>query len=606
MRLILSKQFKDEFKNIRPPWQIFVQSINTYIETLNLPEEWFEPGPQHSSIDRFRYFYKGMNGRFKKGFRRDNCHPPIFEKLIECGIQDDEVLWWYMWEFLEFKIPRVPVCSLYNSEYNSFDFPHRAPFDYVKDMFFERTRNSVAFANRTGGKTRNVAILNHLDMAFKPGCEVASAGSTLDQAGKVYRYFTGFHKHDQIKGLLSKIPTKSRTEYNNDSVLEVITGSVKGLNSPHPQKARVDEVELMDWDTLQEAFSMTKSSEGITAQLSLLSTRKYDTGTFQRLLEESEATGLDIYCWCVYEVLEKCTRECKDDSDYGDCPILDKCKGMAHNCSGFYEISDWIDKARLLNKDVLDAQWLCKKPSQEVKVYGDYWKREVHMGLPMGFEPVGSYIMVMSAIDFGSSPGHPFVYQKAWVDYSDVFKAMEELEPGKELVYKLIFYIFYEYRSASATMAAHAQAIKESPHWLLNEVIFADPSAKQSRIDLLELYKIDTYGAINAVEDGIDKVRNHLETWYDYSEGGKEKSWYYIIDGYLDSIDDLIGTDKEFELYRYPKQQDGKVVRRRPIDINDHGMDTTRYIIQSAYHVIEDFVVPQQEYVEEEGYWFKQ
>ena len=36
---------------------------------------------------------------------------------------------------------------------------HRAPFDFVSDLFFERTRNALAFANRNGGKTFAVAIL---------------------------------------------------------------------------------------------------------------------------------------------------------------------------------------------------------------------------------------------------------------------------------------------------------------------------------------------------------------------------------------------------------------------------------------------------------------
>ena len=68
----------------------------------------------------------------------------------------------------------------------------------------------------------------------------------------------------------------------------------------------------------------------------------------------------------------------------------------------------------------------------------------------------------------------------------------------------------------------------------------------------------------------------------------------------------MIGTDKEFGMYRYSIQQDGKVNKRLPIKLNDHGMDTTRYIIQSAYNIIPQIVIPPEEIVEREGFWFQE
>ena len=615
MNLQPSEYFR-EMSHGHAPWKVCVEIIGGYIKVLDVPESLIEGGDRTTPAQRFQYFTGIMNSKFDLRFRRRNCHPPLFELLQQHGIKDEEILWWYIWEFLGFKIPRVPVCSLYNPEYDTFDYKHIAPFDYVRDMFFETVRDSIAFANRTGGKTQNVAILNHLDMAFKRECEVASAGSTLDQAAKVYRYFISFHKHPTLERLLFKPPTKSMTIYNNDSLLEVITGSVKGLNSPHPQKARIDEVELMEWDTLQEGFSMSMSKEGVKGQITLLSTRKYDTGTFNRLLMESAEKDMTVYCWCIWEILERCNRQCQGDPEHGDCVIWDKCKGMAHHCSGFYKLDDWIGKARILSKEVLDTQWFNKKPSRDILVYGDEWKTEVHY-LPAGSVPESTDVIVMSAIDFGSSPGHDFVYQKLWVDYSDLLRAMEELEPGKELYFKLRFYVFYEYRSRKGTLAYHAIKIKESPEYRDGEIIFADPSSKQARIDLLETYKIDTYAAINAVEDGIDRMRNQLEIYRDYAEGGKEKANYYIIDGYLDAEDPkgreddegkdyrLFGTHEEFDKYKYPKQQDGKVIRKIPVPLFNHGLDCSRYTVHTAYSIIMDLVIPLEDTIEG-GYWGRQ
>ena len=473
-------------------------------------------------------------------------------------------------------------------------------------MFFYCVRNSIAFANRTGGKTNNVAILNHLDMAFKDDCEIASAGSTLDQADRVYRYFTSFHKHPLLETLYLKPPIKTKTFYNNDSRLEVITGTVKGLNSPHPQKARIDEVELMDWDVLQEGMSMTKSSDNIMGQLTFLSTRKYDNGTFQRLLSEAKESGTKIYAWCIWEVLEKCTRLCEKDPKYGDCPIFDKCGGLAHSCDGYYKLDDWIDKGKVISKDVLIAQWFCERPSTEELVYGGYYVKKVHFSLPKDFEPDINYVIVLGGIDFGSSPGHDFVYLKCWCDYSDLIRCLEETDPGEEIKYKLKFYFFYEYRSAGNTMVSHVNKIKSSPYYIKNEIIFADPSAKQSRIDLIETYNIDTYSAINAKEEGINAVREHLQVYIDYADGAKEKSCINFVQEYFDCVDEgLISTTDEFEKYHYPKSREGKVVRRIPVEVFDHGMDVVRYIIKSAYEIIPTIVVGPTEIVEQDGYWYR-
>lgn len=605
MDIELSKEFFSATRGV-PQRSICMQAICKYIEALELPDEWFIGNV--SNAQKFKYFCNVFSESFTIKDRKENSHTELLAVLKKYGCKDKEVLHWYIKEFIGFNIPRVSVCKHYNSEYESFDYEHCAPFDFINDMFFELVRNSIAFANRTGGKTTNIAILNHLDMAFKSGCEVASAGAILDQATKVYRYFTAIHKHPGLKKLYEKPPTKSMTLYKNDSMLEVVTGSTKGLNSPHPQKARIDEVELMDWDVLQEGLSMSVSKDDgehvIMGQNCFLSTRKYDSGTFQRLLTEADDTGMKVYCWCIWEVLEKCNRECKRDKVYGDCPIWEKCRGMAHNCSGYYKLGDWIDKAKLLNKDVLEAQWLNKKPSYEALVYGGYWNENIHVLREDSRPDTSANVITMSAIDFGSSPGHPFVYQKAWVDYSDCYRALDELEPGKDLIFKLAFWVFYEYRSAKATMAEHARVIKLSPEYSPSEIIFADPSAKQARIDLESIYAVNTYSAVNAVEDGIDLVRTHLETWQDWGEGGAHKSWYYIVDGYLDTRDDLDGTVKEFGKYRFPKGLDGKPVRRQPLKIDDHGLDCTRYLIQSAYTIIGEFAFPPTEYIERGGFWF--
>ncbi|MFX0136584.1 MAG: hypothetical protein ACFFDN_23300, partial [Candidatus Hodarchaeota archaeon] len=167
-----------------------------------------------------KYILENLIDEFLDRDDKDQYTGYIKKRLLEDGIRHQIILDFYVKSFLGYSIPRDLVCS-----------SHTSPFSFVSDMFFERVRNSIAFASRTGGKTLNLAILNHLDMLFKDGCEIASAGSTLAQADRMYTYFVGFHNDNEyLAEELLKDPTKQKTFYRNKSMLEVITGSVKGLN----------------------------------------------------------------------------------------------------------------------------------------------------------------------------------------------------------------------------------------------------------------------------------------------------------------------------------------------------------------------------------------
>lgn len=696
-------------------------------------------------------------------FKRADCeeyYQGIKDSFMSVGINHPDILHFYIRAFLGFYIPRRRICS-----------DHVAPFSFISDMFFEQVRNSIAFANRNGGKTLDIAILNHLDMAFKSHCEICSAGSTIAQSSRMYKYFTGFHNNNQyLADLLFKDPTKSESVYKNGSSIETITGSVKGLNSPHPQKARIDEVELMEWHVLQEGLSMAKSGKGIMAQMcfscmtidtkirgpnprhprvkrfkvytvedllvrkkygkktivycrdiennewatsevedvwkvgrkkvySLIlknysvggdqryareyrelkltgdqlvmrnngewarvdelqhreklmshpiinyhnvsrkyartrtkylekrkafkmqyyvkrvteigrqdvydikvkdhhnfvaqgivlhnSTRKEEYGTMQRLLNRARNDkrvkgGFKIYKWCIWEILEKCVRDCNNDPEYGLCPILDVCKGKAKKCTGFYEIDDFIDKAMTLDKDTLDTQWFNKKPSSEVYVYGKYWVPEKHV-LPMHrnekFTTIewllkNKEIEKIGAIDFGSSPGHPFVYKLYFCDVRD-FKREVEVSDEEDIIRsKITFYVAYEYRSGQATIAEHAQKIRNSPFWSPEIPVFADPSARQERIDL-EAEGVYTYAADNELLAGIDKVRAHLQLL-----NGRANLYY--VDGYYNCDDGLEDSTEEYKKYKYRRTRDGHVNNKEPLPIHDHGPDCDRYAIASS------------------------
>ena len=118
----------------------------------------------------------------------------ILEDFLEVGIRNREVLHFYIRTYLGLSIPRKKFCTRVEKG----EWPHSSPFQFIEDMFFERTTNAIAFANRTGGKTTNIAILNHLFMTFKPGCEIMTAGSVQIQADRGYKYFKNFHYSNEF------------------------------------------------------------------------------------------------------------------------------------------------------------------------------------------------------------------------------------------------------------------------------------------------------------------------------------------------------------------------------------------------------------------------
>jgi hypothetical protein len=437
---------------------------------------------------------------------------------------------------------------------------HKTSFQFIADLFFERVKNALGFANRTGGKTYGVALLNHLDMIYKPGCEIASAGAVKDQANKCYRYFKEFcrlpwfqrlsEQHSIVTGkplYREKDSIQTKTEFGNESLLEVITGSEKGFRGPHPHKSRIDEIDELEWDVFQTGLMMAHSSDEIRGQNVFTSTRQHAEGTMQMLLNEAAEKGIAIYEWNCWEMLERCPRRCKNDPVHGTCPIHTFCRGKAHACDGFYRIDDFVDKARLLDRDRFEIEWLNSKPARHKIVY-PMFENSRHVLSKHDFakltgrpEPSWNWPMI-SSIDFGSSPGHPFVYTKyvripsgAWV-------------------------IWWEYVAEQKLLRDHAAAIRSCPLYRPNEWLYADHDA-QDRLELHAL-GIITRPAVkgrDSVAVGIDHISSLLKGF-----PPKEEPMLYVMDNCTEHI-------REFNLYSWPIRPDGKPDKTgRPKQEHDH------------------------------------
>ncbi len=464
--------------------------------------------------------------------RGNFVHPP----------QTDDELYEFVVAAYGIQIPRVVITE-----------GHRSPFAFIADLFFERVGNALGFANRNGGKTYGIALLNHLDMIFKPNVEICSAGATRDQANKCYRYFRDSlsldwftdlnNRYKDITGRwfcnVEKDSQQSKTKFGNGALLEIITGNEKGFRGPHPHKSRVDEIDEIEWHVLQMGLSMAHSGDGgkPRGQNVFTSTRQYSQGTMQRLLDEAQEKGIAVYEWNIWEALQKCTRRCKKDPVYGDCPVQTYCNGKAHYCDGFYQINDFIEKVKLIDRDGFETEWENTKPAKHKLVYHMLGPRHVMTpeklvrlcGVPC---PEQLWHRVCG-LDFGSSPGHPFVYLK--------FFQIPNIHA---------WLLFYEYVAEQRLIRDHAEVIKRSPYYFTGELCFADWDA-QDRLEL-QSHGIRTRPAVkgpNSVNMGIDYIcellsgyppegRPMLYIWHEckftLKEWGKEYSWPVRPDGQVD------------------------------------------------------------------------
>lgn len=278
-------------------------------------------------------------------------------KLIYKG-QDKEGLWGYIKDTFGLEIPRESICE-----------KHKAPFDFVADVFFEKVTSVIAVANRNGGKTINFALLDVLNSYLHDNCETATVGAIEEQAKKCYSYFKNWVTN--IPMFASKVvdSLQSKTTWSNGSMVQILTGTIRGVNSPHPNKAFIDEVELMAWNVLQEAFSMAKSSKEIKGQTIITSTRKFAFGPMERLLAEAITRGFEVYMWCIWETVEPYPHHdpqlCAEiDKLFPDMPEKVKTK-----TDGFYAWQDVISKRKQVDDDIWESQWICRKPSAKALVY---------------------------------------------------------------------------------------------------------------------------------------------------------------------------------------------------------------------------------------------
>ena len=313
-----------------------------------------------------------------------------------------------------FNIPRVAVCE-----------DHCAPFDPIADGFFHRQPGILILKSREAGGTLNASILQYMLCKFMPGHEGVTFGAIEQQAAKAFEYVKGFIEERvknpdgsitrQTKPEIEGDPLRKRITWKIGSLLSIIIGTVSGVNSPHPNTAHADELDLMDESVISQAANMSSAStiDGIRipALDIITSTRKSMTGPMQKLIDEiteAEAKGYEaaykLYAFCVAETSEevpscRCAPDLErrirllelglDPNELCSCDKVVKgelaedvprtlesvCRGRFFRSRGWMSHDDVKRKFRKNSQAVWDAELECRRPMAD-GLYLPGWQRE--------------------------------------------------------------------------------------------------------------------------------------------------------------------------------------------------------------------------------------
>lgn len=272
-----------------------------------------------------------------------------------CGFADAEELLDFIQIFWGIHIPRAKVCP-----------DHTPPAEYVTAAFFEDVQDCICWANRSGGKTFNGAMVTWLDSLFKPGCETKILGGSGEQSLRMYEHMKAFIT-SPFQHLLEGEALRARTHLINSSNIQILTASTKSVRGPHPQKLKLDEVDEFEDKIYEAALLIPKSAKGIKSSVHMYSTMHKTYGLMNRVITEAAENGCRVFKWCMFDIIEKCVgRNCED------CELWEDCEGRAKNADGYYSIEDAISAKRKVSRETWEAEMLCKMPSQEGLIYREF------------------------------------------------------------------------------------------------------------------------------------------------------------------------------------------------------------------------------------------
>lgn len=274
---------------------------------------------------------------------------------------------------------------------------HDAPMQFVWDFFAYEVNDALALANRSGGKTFDIAALHLANNHHKDGFEVAHIGAIQIQAKRCYAYYRAGLRHEKLR-LRAPDPHITETDWVNMSKLEIMPGTEAQTQGGHPAFVTYDELEQGKRQPYENAKSMPEewryNGRRHLGQFLATSTRQSSLGLMQRALDEAEESGTRIYEWCVFETMEPCDgQEGRAECNAEECPLWQWCgpcdgqkdktnnvvlsHGRAVHADGWRSREQVTQVFNRVGIDTWEAQHLCIKPDAKALIYAPFSRESV-------------------------------------------------------------------------------------------------------------------------------------------------------------------------------------------------------------------------------------
>ncbi len=199
----------------------------------------------------------------------------------------DELEAW-LYTTIGLRFPKVRVCP-----------NHSTPWDALCDAYFARSPVVVWKASRAfGGKTNLMAALAFAE-AVTLRASVSIVGGSGEQSERVHEYLRDFWKRPRAPiAALSSDPASKRSRMIWGNSVTALTASRTAVSGPHPQRLRVDEVDLVTVPLLDQALGQPMSKDGVEANVLLSSAHYTADGTLTEVLKRAADKGWRVHEWC--------------------------------------------------------------------------------------------------------------------------------------------------------------------------------------------------------------------------------------------------------------------------------------------------------------------
>lgn len=325
-----------------------------------------------------------------------------------------------------FHLGRVAICP-----------DHVAPLDVLWELLnAPPPRTALLIASREGGKTRMLALYEHLSGRFHRKT-ITHMGAISPQFRKVREYLeqqTGGDPEAAAFGYDARTKTPAppdlpdflreltkqaaeRMEWANGAAIDFVPGTLAQASGPHYEVSVLDEVDELQDPLVQQKFAQTASGE--RSVYVMASTYSYATGPVAMVLREQPRTPTRT--WCLFEALSRCEYPCDaaplPDGTTGRCPFYDEevtdeqgrrvrvplCGGeKARRSDGHIPLPEAIAKFERVGPYMAGVELFCRRPQLGLGAGLAYWAFSAYNKLPHD-PPIRPDVPLELSVDF--NPG---------------------------------------------------------------------------------------------------------------------------------------------------------------------------------------------------------